>query len=423
MIALIVAMIFLLLLIGAPIFLVLIIPSIVALQLYFPNIDVSIVVQRMVAGVNSYTLLAIPFFIFAADIISRGNIGKRLINFSKVFVGHLPGGMAMTTILTCFFFGAISGAGQAAIVAVGSIVHPSLLAEKYEEKFSMGLILTSSTLAMLVPPGIAMILYGIVSGESIGKVFFAGLSVGIVIAITLIIFSVIYAIIHKIPRSPRAQLSQVWKSFREAAWALGLPVVILGGIYGGIMTTSEAAAVAVVYVLFVEMVVYRSLGIKELYRVAIKSSRTTAMILILLAAGSLLSWVLTLAQIPQMMSSFLSGASVNMFLFFLIAIFLVAGMFLDPNSAIVILTPLFYPIAMSLGIDPIHLGIIIVLNLSIGMITPPFGINIFVGMAQFGISFGKAVSGVMPFIIMGIVVLFLIAYVPIISMWLPNLMF
>jgi C4-dicarboxylate transporter DctM subunit len=415
--------IFILLMIGFPIFLTMIIPAFLAMHQYFPERNTEILVQQMFGGVDTFSLLAIPFFMFAADIISTGQMGRRLVNFTNTMVGHLPGGLAMATVVACLFFGAISGAGSAAVVAIGGLVYTTMLNKGYKSSFTTGLVLSSSTLAMLIPPGIAMILYSTVNpAASVAQMFAGGLAAGLVAAVAFMLYSIIYALKNKIPRDDFIGFRALIKSLYEARWALGLPILILVGIYSGITTATEAAAVAVAYALFVEMVVYKEIGFKSLYRISVRSGLTIAMLLVLIAVGKSFSYLLTMAGIPQMLTQMMGDFSPFMVLLLINVVFLIAGMFIDPNSAVIILTPLVVPIANVLGLDPVHLGIVIIFNLSIGMITPPFGLNIFVAQGAFKTSYGKILPGLFPFIILSIVVLLLITYIPELIMWLPHLL-
>lgn len=415
-------MFILLLILGIPIFLAMIIPSIITLLIHFPSIEQGLVVQRIVGGIDTFSLLSIPFFMFAADIMSKGDIGKKLVNFANSLVGHIPGGLGVATVITCTIFGAISGAGPAAIVAVGLILYPALIKNGYSESFSTAVITSSSTLAMLIPPGIAMILFCVSSGASVGKLFMAGLSVGVAVALVFSIYVIWFAIKNKIPRQKKKSFKEILSSIKDAFWALGLPVIILSGIYLGVMTPTEASAVAVAYVIFIEMLIYKSITIKEIYEIAVTSGRMVAMIFVLIGAGSLLSWIMTAAQVPQAIVSLTSGASRLSVLLIINAIFIVAGMFLDPNSMVIVLTPLVLPLAQSVNIDPLHLGVMIVLDAAIGMLTPPFGLNIFVSIATFKQSYDKIVPPLVPYIIMMLLVLILIMFVPQIALYLPNSM-
>src|SRR5690625_682735 len=367
-----------------PVFMGLLIPSFISLNQFYPDQPLNILIQQMLGGVNTYSLLAIPFFVFAADIISQGEIGKRLVDFANKLVGHFHGGLAMTTVVTCMFFGAISGAGTAAVVAIGGIVYPMMVEKGYSRKFTIGLILASSSLAMLIPPGIGMILYSTINpASSIREIFAGGMVAGILTGIAFMVYSYFYAVKNNIPREEFQGFKAMVGSFKSAIWSLGLPIIVLGGIYLGITTITEAAALAVAYAIVVETAVYRTLKISQLYKVALKSGSLTAMLLVLIAAGSAMSYIMTIAGLPQLIGQLFGDYSYVVVLLLINIIFLVLGMFIDPNSAIIIMTPLLIPIATTLGIDPVHLGIIIIFNLSIGMITPPFGLNIFIAQGAF----------------------------------------
>lgn len=413
---------FLLLVIGTPIFLSMLIPCMMAIMFSFPTVNIGLAVQRIVGGIDTFSLLSIPFFMFAADIMSKGNIGRKLVDFANSLVGHLPGGLAITTVVTCTIFGAISGAGPAAIVAVGLILYPAMIEKGYSSSFSSGVITSSSTLAMLIPPGIAMILFGVSSGVSVGKMFMSGLSVGIVISVVFSIYVIYYAIKHKIPRQKRSSLKEVLQSIKSAFWSLGLPVIILAGIYLGVMTPTEASAVAVAYVVLIELVIYRSVTIKDIFNIGVTSGRMVAMIFILIGAGSLLSWLMTAAQVPQAIVNLTTGASRLSILLIINAIFLFAGMFIDPNSMVIVLTPLVLPLAQVANIELLHLGIMIVLDAAIGMLTPPFGLNIFVSIGTFKQPYEKIVPPLFPYIILMFLVLVLVMFVPEVALWLPNSM-
>ena len=409
-----------LLLISAPVFIAILAPTLLSFELFGPPLPAMVLTQQMMQGINKFSLLAIPLFMFSADIISRGEISSRLLRVVEVTVGHLTGGVAITTAVTCALFGAVSGIGTAAILSIGPIVYPALLKQGYSPGFSAGLILSASTLAMLVPPGVAMILYALVTTSSVGGVFLAGLSAGVVFMLLLTVYCYLYAVINKVGRQPRASWRDRAVSLKRAGWSLGLPIIIFGGIYAGTFTPTEAASGACVYSLFVEMVVYRKLRFHELFDVTVKSSIMIASLLILLTAGSALAYYLTLQDVPQIIAGFMEGSSRSELLLSINVVFLIAGMFVDPNSAIIVLTPLFAPIAQALAIDPLHLGAVIVLNVAIGMVTPPFGLNLFVGVMTFRVPFLELSRSMLPFIGISLIALMLVSYVPILVTWLPG---
>ncbi len=409
-----------LLLISAPVFIAILAPTLLSFELFGPPLPAMVLTQQMMQGINKFSLLAIPLFMFSADIISRGEISSRLLRLVEAAVGHLTGGVAITTAITCALFGAVSGIGTAAIVSIGPIVYPALLKQGYSPGFSAGLILSASTLAMLVPPGVAMILYALVTTSSVGGVFLAGLSAGVVLMLLLTVYCYLYAVVNKVGSQPRASWRERGVSLKRAGWSLGLPIIIFGGIYAGTFTPTEAASGACVYALFVEIVVYRKLKFHQLFDVTVKSSIMIASLLILLTAGSALAYYLTLQDVPQLIAGFMEGSSRNELLLSINVVFLIAGMFVDPNSAIIVLTPLFAPIAQALAIDPLHLGAVIVLNVALGMVTPPFGLNLFVGVMTFRVPFLELSRSMLPFIGISLIALILITYVPILVTWLPG---
>jgi C4-dicarboxylate transporter DctM subunit len=420
MAALLIPLALILLVLSFPIFLAILVSVILSFEIYQPNLPSVVLGQRMVAGVNTFALLAVPLFIFAADVISEGAIGSRLVKLSERLVGHITGGLAIATVLTCMFFGAISGIGAAAVVSVGPILFPALLRQGYGRGFALGLILTSSTLAMLIPPGVAMILYSVQTGTSIERVFLAGLSGGVILGLVLAFYCYLYAKRRGIGGTRRATLSEIGVALKDASWALGLPVVIVGGIYGGVFTPTEAAAVAVVYAIAIEVFIYRQITPRKLLDVSISSSGVIGMLLILIAVGSVMTWIMTTAQIPQQISALLTGSSPVVILLTINVIFLITGMFIDPNAAIIVLTPLIFPAAQLAGIDPVHLGIVIVLNLAVGMVTPPFGLNIFVATSTFKASYWDIVKSLLPFIVLALVVLLVVTYASGTVTWLPG---
>ncbi len=406
--------------ISAPIFLAILVPTIISFELYGPDIPSTVLAQKMMQGINKFSLLAIPLFIFAADIIARGKIGARLIRLVESMIGHIPGGVAITTTVTCALFGALSGIGAAAVVSIGPIVYPALLRQGYSRGFAVGLILSSSTLAMLVPPGVAMILYSLQTMSSVSNVFLAGLGAAIVLTVLLALYSFVYALIKKVGRLERAPWSERLKSLKQSIWALGLPAIIFGGIYSGVFTPTEAAAGACVYAMIVETLIYRQLRVRDLFKVSSASATVIAMLMILITAGSVMSYYLTLENVPQTIAGSMEGNTLFTVLLLINLLFLFAGMFVDPNSAIIVLTPLIAPLANALNIDPVHLGAIIVLNVAIGMITPPFGLNIFIGITTFKVPYWVVVKAVLPFILVVLVALAIVTYIPGIVMWLPR---
>jgi len=421
MVAVFLASLILFLILGFPIFLSLIIPSAGFLTLGL-NLPILMVPQRVISGMSKYTLLCVPFFILAATVMAKGKLGERLLQLSRSFVGHFYGGLALTCIGACTIIGAISGAGTAGIITVGPIVVKDMIENGYSKGFSMGLITSVSVVAMLVPPSIAFVIYAMVTGTSIARLFLSGVGAGLTLAAVFAIYSYLYSRHKKIPLSKRPSLKEMGQSIYHSLWALGLPVLVLGGMYSGLFSPTEAAAVSAVYAIIVEMFIYKDISWKDLFQIAIDTGTTVSMIYVLLGAGSLLAYAMTIAKIPLALQVFFGGASQLTVLMAINAAFLVAGMFVGPGSAIIILMPLFLPIAKIVGIDLIHLGAVVVTNVAIGMFTPPFGLDLFVACGVFREKFTFLARKVVPFILISLLALFLITYIPAISLWLPSLL-
>jgi C4-dicarboxylate transporter DctM subunit len=410
------------LVLGGPIFLAILTGTFVTFAGFAPPIPEMVLPQRMVDGVNRFSLLAIPLFIVAADIISRGQIGARLVRLAESMVGHLTGGIAIATVLACALFGAMSGIGPAAVVSIGPIVFPALVRQGYSRGFAVGLITTASTLAMLIPPGVAMILYSLQTNSSIGAMFLAGLGAGGLFTVALCGYAYVYARWRGVTTAAALSWAARRGALRDAIFALGLPIFVLGGIYGGAFTPTEAAAFACVYAVVVECGIYRSMPLSEVFRASTQSAGTISVLLLLIAAGTALTYYLTLSQTPQMVTAMMAGSSPTEVLMIINVLFLVTGMFIDPNSAIIVLTPLIFSAAKAAGIDAIHLGTIIVANVALGMVSPPFGLNLFVGITTFRVSYREVVVAVLPFIAVMLTVLAIITYLPAVALFLPNLL-
>ncbi|UJQ95127.1 TRAP transporter large permease [Mariluticola halotolerans] len=406
---------------SVPIFLALLTGTVIGFEFFGPPMPPVVLAQRLVEGVNVFSILAVPLFVYAADIISRGEIGERLVRLMESLVGHITGGLAIATVLTCAMFGAISGIGAAAVVSIGPIVYPSLLRHGYSRGFSVGLILTASTLSMLIPPSVAMILYSVQVSVSVSQVFLTGLATGIIFVVGLSAYCVLYAVRNKVGRSEKVLFREQLLALRRGLIPMGLPALIFGGIYGGVFTPTEAAAAACVYAALVETIVFRRLKLRSLFRLSQGSSITIATLLILIAAGSTMTWFMTLERVPAMLAAMMSEVPDYVVLAAINVLVLIIGMFIDPNSAVIVISPLIAPAAVAVGVDAIHLGAIIVFNLAIGMITPPFGLNIFIGMSTFKIGYGEILRAVLPFIGVAIVTLLIITYIPQLVMWLPEL--
>ena len=381
--------------------------------------------MRMFTGMNNFSLMAIPFFILAAELMRIGGLSGRLIELAKALVGWVPGGLAAATVLSCLLFGAISGSSPATVVAIGSIMFPALVAAGYDKRFAIGLIATAGTLGPIVPPSIALIIYGSVTGTSVGRLFAAGLLPAILIASLLTAYCIVYSSIKGYSRSPFPTLREIGSAFKSAAWGLGLPVILLGGIYSGVFTPTESAAVACMYGLFVGMVIYRTIGLRELLTTLRNSGLTSATLLLITAGASAFSWLLAITGTPTQLASQVLSLTDHpvqvMALFNLVMI--IAGFFLDSASAIIVLSPLLQPIAQQVGVDPVHFGIITLVNFSVGMITPPVGLNLFVAMAISKMSLVEVFKACIPLIIMMFIALIILTYVPWLSTWVPSLIY
>jgi len=409
------------LIIGFPIFLALIIPS-AGFLISGLDLPIMMIPQRVINGMNKYTLLCIPFFILAATVMGKGKLGDKLLSLSRSIVGHVYGGLALTCIGACTIIGAISGAGTAGIITVGPMIVKDMVENGYPRSFALGLITTVSVVAMLIPPSIAFVIYSMVTGTSIARLFLSGVGAGLAFALVFASYAYIYARRHRIPLAKRPSLKELFASIYESLWALGLPVIILGGLYSGLFSPTEAAASSAVYAIVVEMFVYREMSLRDLYNICINTGTTVAMIYILLGAGSLLAYAMTIAKIPLALQVFFGGASYFTVLVIINIAFLIAGCFVGPGSCIVILMPLFLPIAQSVGIDLIHLGAIVVTNVAIGMFTPPFGLDLFVSCGIFKVEFSYLTKCVFPFILLSLLALAIVTYIPPISLWLPGVL-
>ncbi len=382
-------------------------------------------IQQMMGGIRPASLIAVPMFILSADIMTRGHSAGRLIDLVMSFVGHIKGGLAVSTASACTLFGAVSGSTQATVVAVGAPLRPRLKAGGYKDSFILALIINSSDIAFLIPPSIGMIIYGVVSKTSIPELFIAGIGPGLLILTMFSIYSIIYAYVNKIPTEPRVPWKGRLLAIYKALWPLGFPFIIIGGIFTGIFSPTEAAAVSVAYALFLEMVVFRTIDMKGLYETALSTGLITSVVFILVAAGAAFAWVLSFAQVSQeiLASIGIYEMSATGVLFVISIAFFVGCMFVDPIVVILILVPIFAPVVKSVGLDPVLVGTIITLQVAIGSATPPFGCDIFTAIAVFKRPYVEIVKGTPPFIIMLLSVAVLLIYFPEIALFLRDLAF
>jgi C4-dicarboxylate transporter DctM subunit len=414
----------LLLFMGAPIFIALA-GSVVSALWVEDTVPLVIVIERMFAGLDKFSLMAIPFFILTGSLMSVGGLSRRIVHLANLLIGRLTGGLGMTAVASSMFFGAISGSSPATVVAVGSLLYPALTKAGYQRPFSIGVIIASGSLGIIIPPSIVMIVYAAVTGVSVGALFMAGLAAGVIYALCFIPYCYYIAKRDGVERMPAPTTQELWAGFKDAGWGLGVPVVVLGGIYGGVFTPTEAAAVSVIYALAVSLFVYQEKTPSELFKTMVEAATTTAQVMIILSAASVLAWFMTSNGLAVMIANAVLSLSENsLHIFMLINItVLIVGMFLDAASIMVILAPLFYQVGLRVGIDPVHLGTVLTVNGAIGMFTPPFGLNLFVASSLGGVDYMQAVKGSLPFIAIAIVALIVLTYIPEISLWLPGLVY
>ncbi len=392
------------------------------------NIDrmpgLTTIAQRMLTGIDSFALLAIPFFVLAGEVMKQGGIANRLINFAKSLVASLPGGLAYVNVLAAMLFGAISGSAVAAASAIGSIMTDRMEEEGYPRTFSASVNITASTTGLLIPPSNVLIVYALASGgaASVAALFIAGYLPGILLGLAIIGYVAFVAVKKNFAKGERAPISEIWTHFRKAFFSLLLLVIVVGGIVAGIFTATEASVIAVFYATVLALI-YGDIKVKDFSPILLTSAKTTAVVMFLICTSMAMSWLFSFESIPALMSDFLLTKFSNPIVIFLIinVILLVVGTFMDMTPAILIFTPIFLPVVTELGMHPVHFGIVMVLNLSIGLCTPPVGTILFVGSGIAGVSVSKVIKPLLPFLAIMIIVLLLIVYIPEISMILPRL--
>ena len=406
-----------LLVLGLPIFLVLLVTCLVAV-LTVADVPTEAIQTYLFGGLDNFPLLAVPFFVLAGEIMAQGGIARRVVVWVTSLVGGIRGSLAVTTVAASELFGAMAHTAVGTVVAIGRMIYPSLRENGYNDQFAAGLIASSGAIAVVIPPSIAMILYSLSAQQSAVALFTAGILPSLLIGFVDALYVIGYARMKAVPLTASAPWATVWASTREASWSIGTVVVILGGIYGGIFTPTEAAGVAVVYSLFVTMLVHREVGLRELWRIILSAVFLISQILMIVTAAGLYSWLLTTSGIPQQIVAAINAMQLpawGLLLSINVAL-LVMGSFLEPPAAILILTPLLLPLVQAVGVSPIHFGIIMAVNLSIGMYTPPFGLNLFASQVVFETPLGKIYYGVLPFLAINFATLMVITYVPSISM-------
>ncbi|NJD37760.1 MAG: TRAP transporter large permease subunit [Geobacter sp.] len=399
--------------------------TVLAFLFFFSNVPTEAVALKLFTGIEKFEIMAIPFFILAGNFLTHGGVAKRMIAFATALVGHFRGGLALGGIVACALFAAVSGSSPATVVAIGSILLPAMVKQGYPMKFGVGVIGTAGGLGILIPPSIVMVIYAVSVNESIGRLFIAGIIPGLLLALTLMGVTWVVAKKRNYPRQPKASIGEVFRTFRESFWGLFLIVVVIGGIYSGLFTPTEAAAMSAVYAFIVAVFIYKDLGFKDMPKVLLSAASMSSMLLYIITNAVLFSFLLTSEQVPQNLTAWMIGLGLTSvtFLIFVNVLLLAAGNFMEPSSVLLITAPLLFPVAMEMGIDPIHLGVLMTVNMEIGMITPPVGLNLYVasGISRLGLT--ETTKACAPWILVMILYLMLITYVPAISLWLPNLLY
>ncbi len=410
------------LLLGFPFMVVILGSLLLHINITFPAFNFTVLVQQIINGMTPPALVCVPMFILGANIITSGQAAPRLINMVKSFVGHIPGGLPITTNASCTLFGAVSGSTQATVAAIGGTMRPMLLKAGYKSPFTLGLIINSSDIALLIPPSIGFIVFGVVTSTSIGKLFLAGIIPGILIFLMFSIYSYVYSRVNKVGVLPKASWAERWQAVKDGILVLGFPLIIVGGIYAGIFSPTEAAAAAVAYALFLEGIVYRTLTWKKLVNAFLDTGIITGVVFILVGAGQAFSWFISFLRLPQEIMPQIIGADPTQLKIIIIVVisYFVACMFVDPIVAIYVLSPIFQPYVTQLGIDMVFLGTLVTLQAAIGSATPPFGCDIFTAQLIFRRPYWEVIRHTPPFILMLILATILIIAFPEIATFLPN---
>jgi C4-dicarboxylate transporter, DctM subunit len=380
------------------------------------------VALKLFTGIEKFEIMAIPFFILAGNFLTHGGVAKRMINFATSMVGHWYGGLGLAGVLACALFAAVSGSSPATVVAIGSILLPAMVRAGFPNKFGAGVIATSGALGILIPPSIVMVMYSVATNTSVGALFMAGVVPGIALAMTLGGVTWYRAKKFDYPRQPKATWGERWQAFRASVWGLLLIVVVMGGIYTGIFTPTEAAAMSAVYAFICAVFIYRDLGMKDVPKVLLNSANMSAMLLYIITNAVLFSFIMTNENIPQALADWMMGHGLGVIAFLLMCniLLLLAGNFMEPSSIVLIFAPLLFPVAMKLGIDPVHFGIIMVVNMEVGMCHPPVGLNLYVasGITKMGIT--ELTVAVWPWLLSMLCFLVVVTYWPGLSLWLPK---
>jgi len=396
--------------------------TVLSFLFFLTSVPIESVALKLFTGIEKFEIMAIPFFILAGNFLTHGGVAKRMIRFATSMVGHFHGGLGLGGVLACALFAAVSGSSPATVVAIGSILLPAMVKAGFPKRFGAGVLTTSGALGILIPPSIVMVMYSVSTNTSVGALFMAGVIPGIVLAFMLGMTTWYRARSNNYPRLPRASWAERFKAFRESVWGLLLIVIVMGGIYSGMFTPTEAAAVSAVWAFITAVFIYKDLGLKDVPRVLLSSANMSAMLLYIITNAVLFSFLMTHENIPQAMADAMLGTGVGLIGFLLIAnvLLLAAGNFMEPSSIVLILAPILFPIAMKLGIDPVHFGILMVVNMEVGMCHPPVGLNLYVasGITKMGIT--ELTVATWPWLLTMLVFLVLVTYWPPLSIWLPQ---
>jgi C4-dicarboxylate transporter, DctM subunit len=389
------------------------------------TVPIESVAMKLFTGIENFEIMAIPFFILAGNFLTHGGVARRMINFATSMVGHWHGGLALAGVVACALFAAVSGSSPATVVAIGSIILPAMVRQGYPKRFGAGVITTSGALGILIPPSVVMVMYSVTTNTSVGELFMAGVVPGILLAFLLGLTTWVMARKNNYPRMEKASWGERWAAFRKSAWGLFLIVIVMGGIYTGTFTPTEAAGMAAVYAFFISVFVYKDLKLKQVGKVLLDSAAMSAMLLYIITNAVLFSFLMTSENIPQAMAGWITGQGLGMIGFLLVVnvLLLLAGNVMEPSSIVLIMAPILFPVAVKLGIDPVHFGILIVVNMEVGMCHPPVGLNLYVasGITKMGIS--ELTVAVLPWLLTMLGFLALITYVPQVSLWLPKLVY